>query len=335
MSLVAELNAMAREYFSPVVTDNFFRKRFLLNELWTNHKKTIKGGRSCVWDLEYEENPNYGSYTEFGEFKKEKRDKLTYATETWISNYLNIPLSKKRINQCQGDQQVVDYMAFEMKNAEKTLRKRYTFDLWAAGAAYAHNGEMVYPIKGMQKICAQDRIYGGIDSTTFAWWDAQYKTYGGTPTWGNLIDSSSAYYILTILGYLMTLVVDEGDYPDLIIVSEAPWEALQVVGGLQQQYVQGPGGSKSASANFQFGEMSFRDNIRIVYDPDCPAGEIYVLASEYLTLYTLAGETMDFTGFKDPGGGDTIEGAYLLTSVLACSNCRCQARAIGLPANAY
>ena len=330
ISLARATTALVRDHFHKPLTDNFFHKNFIMDLMWKN-KVTVKGGKGVQWDLEVDENPNFGTYAEHAKFLSIARDKVNYANDIWTDYYLNVPISKKRKRQCTGPEAYVNYVKTEIKNAEKTMRKRITADLYGNGVEYEHNGRTVIPVKGIPYIVGTDRSYGGINSTTDTYWDGQVDDYSSTPTWANLIDESSDYYIRKVLAKMYNKVYRDGEKPTVIILSEALYEALMHVEGEKQAY-QGVGGAKEITVQFE--GINFRNNVRCVYDPDCPAGEGYMLNEEYIYFYVLEGAAMESPEFLDMGG-DTIEGAFLLSCCVVISNCQRQGKMTGLPTSAY
>lgn len=336
-----EIDTCIRHVLLPKLVDNVFHHTYLLERMWRKHQVQT-GGQGFEQGLEYEKNPNIGTYTAYGEFRRVPKETITKARVDWKHYYAGIPFSHiQSLMNTGNDGKLIDLAASKMKGGQKSLRDRLCADLYCDGSAYqwpTGSGHVVEPMEGLKLICGEDRTYGGIDSTTETWWDAQYEAISGTPTWTNIVTSSDAAYLPLKMREMIHACNDGSDEVTLIIMGDVLWDALTFIAETKERFSKMRVGrgrvvekDNGETANMGFTALIF-DGVPVVCDKTyCPAGEIFFLNEDHLFMKTLAGASMDYVPRAQIPGSDAELATILLSTNLLCDNCARQGRQTGWP----
>jgi hypothetical protein len=131
--------------------------------------------------------------------------------------------------------------------------------------------------------------YGNIDRTTNTWWKSkQYAAGSVNPTRQN------------VLQYISGTVKNGAEVPTFGVCGFGTWTLLAQDYVGQEQYMITPGSGFDSDANGP--QAAFRAlmvaGVPIYPDPYCPEGTLYLLNSNYLSLYIHEQASFAFTGFE-------------------------------------
>ena len=131
--------------------------------------------------------------------------------------------------------------------------------------------------------------YGNIDRTTSPWWAAkEYAAGSVNPTRQN------------VLQYISGTVKNCAEVPSFGVCGFGTWTLLAQDYVGQEQYMITPGSGFDGDANGP--QAAFRAlmvaGVPIYPDPYCPEGTLYLLNSNYLSLYIHEQASFAFTGFE-------------------------------------
>ena len=131
--------------------------------------------------------------------------------------------------------------------------------------------------------------YGNINRTNNTWWKSkQYNAQSVNPTRQN------------VLQYISGTVKNGAEVPTFGVCGFGTWTLLAQDYVGQEQYVITPGSSFSDTADGP--QAAFRAlmvaGVPIYPDPYCPEGTLYLLNSNYLSLYIHDQGSFVFTGFE-------------------------------------
>ena len=133
--------------------------------------------------------------------------------------------------------------------------------------------------------------YGGINRVQNTFWKSTYVHGGGsvTPT-RNLM-----------LQYIAQTTKTTGEMPQIGILGFGTWTLLAQDFTPQERYTINPGDRLYASADF-VGHSSFQAldiaGIPFYADPYCPEGTLYIINTNYLSLFLHERAAFTFTGFE-------------------------------------
>jgi len=131
--------------------------------------------------------------------------------------------------------------------------------------------------------------YGNIDRSTYTWWQSkQYAAGSVNPTRQN------------VLQYISGTVKNGAEVPSFGVCGFGTWTLLAQDYVGQEQYVITPGSGFDSDANGP--QAAFRAlmvaGVPIYPDPYCPEGTLYLLNTNYLSLYIHDQGSFVFTGFE-------------------------------------
>lgn len=133
--------------------------------------------------------------------------------------------------------------------------------------------------------------YGGINRIQNRFWNSQYIHNAGnvTPT-RNLM-----------LQYIAQVTKQTGEMPQIGVMGFGLWTLLAQDFTPQERYMINPGDRLDASADF-VGHSSFQAldiaGIPFYADPYCPEGTLYIINTNYLSLFLHERAAFSFTGFE-------------------------------------
>ncbi|MBO0863563.1 MAG: phage major capsid protein [Mycobacterium sp.] len=168
-------------------------------------------------------------------------------------------------------------------------------------------------------------IYGGINRLANTFWKSTYVHNPGnvTPT-RNLM-----------LQYIAQVSKTTGEMPQIGIMGFGTWTLLAQDFTPQERYMINPGDRLDASADF-VGHSSFQAldiaGIPFYADPYCPEGTLYLLNTNYLSLFLHERAAFSFTGFESTLPNNQFGYISAILSLLELVNVKpkCHAKIDGL-----
>ena len=164
--------------------------------------------------------------------------------------------------------------------------------------------------------------YGNIDRSTYTWWQSkQYAAGSVNPTRQN------------VLQYISGTVKNGAEVPSFGVCGFGTWTLLAQDYVGQEQYVITPGSGFDADGNGP--QAAFRAlmvaGVPIYPDPYCPEGTLYLLNTNYLSLYIHDQGSFVFTGFEStlPNWQIGYVGAVLMIAELVSTKPKSMTKVTG------
>ena len=233
-----------------------------------------------------------------------------------------------------------------MRNAEKSLKDMFGDSLFNGDGATAPGTGEITALGGTKLktsgafyesgvdncIVGFDRSLGGIDSTTYTWWDANanhFKDGGASPsTWAqHLANTNGVSQIVQDMTQMYGSCTIDNDSPDLIVTSQVLMDAYE---SSLQSNKRFEGSSDLADAGFQ--TLRFK-GATVVVDSHVPAGQMYFLNTKYLDFKVHSKRNFAFEDFQKPVNQDAAVAKILWLGALTVSNCAKQGKITGLSDN--
>ncbi len=321
MPFIDTINTAIREIYMPQVTDNIFLSNPLL-ALLMKQSKAQNGGLQLRVPIEYvDEGNSQGSYSGYEVLNTEQPDILTTALYDWVQMYAAINISGRDEHMNTGTDGIIDLIETRMKNAEKRLKKVFTDDLFAAAGANASD-----EISSLNDIIAVDRSLGGIDSTTYTWWDGKTKA-NAAADYPELIAPTDTDYLIKDMANVYNQAADGADTPNLIITTDEVMEAYEHIVGEKGRW-------EGASTLADHGWTVFKyKGTQMVADKSCTTGVMYFLNTRYLFFKHHPKRNFSFEPFRKPVNQDTMVAFIFWMGQFVCSQPRRQGSLTSLPAS--
>src|SRR5215472_1470664 len=159
-------------------------------------------------------------------------------------------------------------------------------------------------------------IYGGINRTSNAFWKSTY-VHNGSPTTPtrNLM-----------LQYIAQVTKQTGEMPTLGIMGFGTWTLLAQDFTTQERYNVTPGSAfgadKKVEALFRALDVA---GVPFYADPYCPEGVLYLINTNYLSLYLHERAAFSFTGFESTLPNNQLGYIGAILSLLELVDVKCKA----------
>lgn len=294
------------------VSDNVSNHNALLNLMKRKGKiKSIAGGREIVQELEYAENGTYQRYSGYEALNTQASDVLTAAKYDWQQIALHVTASGRELRLNSGKDAMINLVKARTKNAKNTAANNMSIDIYS-------DGSLTNQIGGLANLIQTDGTgtVGGINSSTWTFWQNQYKEMSGT----DIAASPSAANAATMKSDMGTLwlSLNRGiDKPDLIVMTHDFYVLFET--GLQDQQRYSDADMAKAGFNtvkYKSANVLFDDNTNFATTGE----KAYFLNTDYLYLFQHKEAQWSTDEEKKPVNQDaTVVPLYWMGN-MCCSN---------------
>lgn len=253
------------------VADNVSENNALYRWLQKKGKvKSVSGGYEIIRPVDYANNQTYQRYSGYDTLNVQASDVLSAARYPWVQAAVHVTATGSELRMNAGKEQIIDLAEARLKNATSTAANYMSLDLYSSGALANQMGGLASIIQ-----TAGTGTVGGIDSSTWTFWQNKVREMAGTNAWTKA----------TIKGDMNALwlsLVRAAEKPDVIVSTHdfyaAYWESLQDL----QRFAS----ADSAAAGFQ--SLKYAGNCDVIFDSNtnfATTGErMYFLNTKYLEL---------------------------------------------------
>lgn len=254
------------------VSDNVSGNNALYRYLKRKGKiRTIDGGYEIVRPVDYAQNSSFQRYSGYDTLNVQASDVLSAAKYPWVQSAVHVVASGFELRTNAGRNQIIDLAEARLRNAIRTASNYMSLDIYSDGSSSNQMGGLASIIQ-----TAGTGTVGGINSSTYTFWQNKYSELSGTNSWSKS----------TIRGQMMTQYMSQvrgSDRPDLIVSThdfyQAFWDGLTDL----QRY----NDNKSDSVTSGFSALKFM-NADVIFDSNtnfATTGErMYFLNTEYLDI---------------------------------------------------
>jgi hypothetical protein len=269
-SIFTELVTTTLRAHPTEISDNVSQHNALYRRLKTNGKiKKLSGGYEIVRPLDYAENATYQRYSGYDALDIGASDVLSAAKFDWVQAAVHVTASGRELRMNSGKEQLIDLAAARTKNAMRTAANNMSLDLYSSGSLTNQMGGLGTIIQ-----TAGTGTVGGINSSTYTFWQNQFTEMSGTNAYGGIRADMMKLWLNCARG---------ADQTDLIVATQdlyqAFWESLTT----NQRYTSD---DKEATAGFNALRFQQAD---VIFDRQATnftsTGEkMYFINSDYLEL---------------------------------------------------
>jgi hypothetical protein len=293
-----QLTAITKKYYVPKMSDAIFQSNAFLDELSKKSKMMFDGGTSIVHPLAYATTTAADWYQGSDTLSTTDNEQITGADYSLKQIYANIAIKRSDELKNSGDAAVIDLLKQKTMLAQKTMSDKISTGLFNTGATATHIG-------GLRLIVDDDNTLGGIDQSSYSWWQA-----------GNL-DESTTTLSLAVMQTMYNNLTVGNDKPDLLVSGRTVFNLYYNLLQPQQRFV------NSNKADAGFTNLLFNGTTYIV-DSHCPALYMYALNLSYLHLVCHSQEWMRLTDFAEPWNQNVKLAKVYSMLAFTCDNVRMQ-----------
>lgn len=277
-------------YAAKTLQDQLFQADPLLGVLYAKNKKEryLKGGRFIEVPLMYGGNETGMSYAGLEVLDTSTSEGMGNALFPWRMYNIAITVAEEELLKNQGDAAVIDLLKGKIRQAELSARQDLTEMLYGDGTG---NGGK--DLLGLQAIVGAGTL-AGIDASAYTWWASQADTSSVAVatdwmrTMVNNVRGSGAS------GEIAGAGVGKVDF---IVTTQALFEAYE---GLIEPHLRQ---QDTKMGQLGFDALKFK-GAEMTWSDECPAGAMYFLSTEYMSLKCHPDRDFKNTPFQTPTNQD-------------------------------
>lgn len=315
-TVFTELVATTWRNHAKDVKDNVSRNNALYNRMTTKGQTRVEdGGLTIAQPLDYNANGTYQRYSGYDVLNVQQSDVITAAEFQWRQIAMNVVASGLELRTNSGSNAIVKLAKARIKNAMRTFKNNFSYDLYA-------DGTLPNQIGGLQALVADagTGTIGGIDSTAWSFWQNAVQSAAAPIQGGGAVTVSATTIETGIMLPLWLNQVRGDDKPDLIVASNdwfSFFEASQVAIKRYTSADEAQGGF--TSLKYKTADVIFDGGSGI------PNAHMYFLNTDYLELVVHKDANLSVQDDMKPYNQDATVIPVLWMGNMVCSNRRLQA----------
>ena len=268
-SVFTEMVTTTDRNWSTKVTDNVSDHNDLLRRMKKKGKiVTEDGGYEIARPIEYAENGTYQRYSGYEQLNTEASDVLTTVKYEWQQVALHVVSSGREIRMNMGSKErMVNLVKARKDNALRTAANQFSIDVYSDGALSNQIGGLAHIVQ-----TAGTGTVGGINSSTFTFWQNQAREITGT-------DAYTSTTFKNEMGKLWLPLNRGADKPDFIPMSHDFYSVFEAGIEDRARYTDAASATEGkVSLKYKSADVFFDDNTNF----STTAEKAYFLNTDYL-----------------------------------------------------
>jgi hypothetical protein len=296
------------------LVDNVSDNNALLRLLKEKGKiETESGGHEIARPLEYAENSTYTRYSGYDTLSVQASDVISAAKFDWAQAAIHVSASGRELRMNNGPEAMIKLVKARIKNAMNTAANNLSVDLYSDGALSNQIGGLAHIVQN-----AGTGTVGGINSSTYPFWQNQVTEMAGTNTW-------SKSTIKGEMNKLWLKCVRGKDKPDLIVASHDIYSAYEESLQDLQRYAD----ARTAAAGFE--SLKYK-TANVIFDDNTNFGTTaetaFFLNTDFLYLVQHPEAQWTQDDEKKPLNQDAVVVPMYWMGQLVCTNRALQGKLI-------
>ena len=314
-SVFTELVATTWRNHASDVKDNISRNNALYARLVSSGQIRLEdGGLTIAQPLDYNSNGTYQRYSGYDILNIQQSDVITAAEYQWRQIALNVVASGLELRTNGGGNAIVKLAKARIKNAMRTFKNNFSYDLYA-------DGTLPNQIGGLQSLVADagTGVVGGIDSTTWPFWANAVQSAAAPIQGGGAVVPSSTTIEANLMLPLWLNQVRGDDKPNLIISSNDYFTFYEGAQVAIKRY------TSAGDVNGGFTSLKYK-SADVIFDggSGIPAAHMYFLNTDYMDLVVHKDANLTMPEDLKPYNQDSVVMPVLWMGNLICTNRRLQ-----------
>ena len=277
-----ELTYVTRRAFTPKMVVQIYNSTPLMAALIANSQTASGGVSSVTVPVQGSQfvNAQWSDYS--GSFAQPSVQQGAYNAEFNLKLLVSPVPFLGMEGAVQQDYAIIPLIEARMNDATNVMMDAMATSLYT-------NSTNTQQFTGLPIAVDSSGTYGGIDRSTYSWWQSKdYAAGSVNPTRQN------------VLQYISGTVKNCAEVPTFGVCGFGTWTLLAQDYVGQEQYMITPGSGFDGDANGP--QAAFRAlmvaGVPIYPDPYCPEGTLYLLNTNYMSLYIHEQASFAFTGFE-------------------------------------
>lgn len=220
----------------------------------------VSGGEKLEQPLVYAKTTNVDSYFGGSALNYGTQEQITKAQFDWCQMYGDVTVTDLELAKCSGPEAL-----FNLVTAKTAITKQSIYEEMVSQIYSDGTGNSGYDIDGLLAAIATGS-YGGIEET---WWQAK-------------VSSTAAVISLDIVRSLIRDCSKGNDRPTIAVTTEDLYEKLEsLMDAKTAWFTMEKQHPVLYAYNFEHIMVS---GVPVIFDPNCPSGNLFVLDTKYLRL---------------------------------------------------
>lgn len=293
------------------IKDNVSNNNALLARIYKKgNVRHEDGGLTIACPLDYAENGTYQRYSGYDTLNVAASDVITAAEFPWRQIALNVVASGRELRINSGDSRIINLAKSRLKNAIRTFKNNFSEDMYS-------DGSLSNQINGLQALVANagTGTVGGIDASTWAFWENQVQSAAAPIQGGGTVTVSATTIETQMMLPLWLALVRGDDKPDLIVADNnyfTFYEASQV--SIKRHTDAGPATGGFPSLKYKSADVIFDGGSGI------PDNCMYFLNTDYLELVVHSDADLEMPEDLRPYNQDAVVMPVIWMGNLTVSN---------------
>lgn len=311
------ITSIARHFIMPQITDQIYGSNVLLYRLMKGNKRMVQGGTHIEVPLLYKRWTTGGAYSGYDVFDTTPHDTVRNATFNWKQHQVTWSVDGLTMLKADSPLAIANFLTLQSQQAYMEMAENLANGLFGDGIGTLTSAKDIDGLAGLVGTGSSigNQNYGGLDRTTYTWWDSSVTGISSTQTMSN--------------ANLMTAFTGAsrgGQSPTLIVSGQDQWNRFWALEGSQVNYDRNPVGYDSLLKSAGFTNLLF-NNVPWVADSHvtqnvvgASTSRVYMLNENF--LHWIVSPRADFylKPFQEPHNQDAMVASLLWAGNLVCSD---------------
>lgn len=318
---VNTVNSISRRFIIKQVVDNVYNSNILTFRLLARNKKVFEGGFQIEVPIAWSHFAAGGYYSGFDLLDVTPSDTIKNAAFDFKMAEVPVSVDGATLIRVNSPEAVVNFLGQYFAQAESELADILGIGVFSDAVS---NPKVIDGIQGAIDNGAVAATYGGLSRAANAFWNAQVAAAVAPLTFPQL---QQVFGNTTMGGRRPTLLV--GTQPIYNIIWALSTGVNSTSGVPGQAFPVQAGGEDVQLAQAGFSNILF-NGVPLVVDSHCPAGNLFLINEEYLSLYVNPNRDFFLRDFDAPVNQDAYTSLVLWAGNLVCSNVLRQGKLTGI-----
>ena len=318
---VNTVNAISRRFIMKQVTDNVYNSNILTFRLIARNKKVFEGGFQIEVPIAWSHFAAGGFYSGFDLLDVTPSDTIKNAAFDFKQAEVAVSVDGATLIRVNSPEAVVNFLGQYFAQAESELA-----DILGIGvfSNVVSNPKSIDGIQGAVDNGSIAATYGGLSRAANTFWNSQIAAAVAPLTFPQV---QQIFGNCTMGGRRPTILITTQAIYNIIWALSTGVNSVSGVPG--QAFPAQAGGEDVQLAQAGFSNIVF-NGVPIAVDSHCPAGNLFLLNEEYMTLYVNPNRDFYLRDFDAPVNQDAYTSLVLWAGNLIFSNVLRQGKLTGI-----
>ncbi len=262
--------------YSPKISNELARNEGIVAVFGARKRIDIITGERAIETLDVSENSNFAARSHLADVPTARQNTRRQAKYAWATVDGSVTVNDIEQAMNAGPEQIYKLMSVEVKNAKNTIIRIIANQLRQQSPTSV-DPESIRTIIEDNAKASQSNVIGGIDRAVDAFWRNEYTN--------DSIDISTSAGFITLLEFMLQSVAKGAgsiDKPDFGLTTGTLFAGLG-------------GGQGDANRRFKSDEKTLKlgfsnivvDSATIISDPQLPAGDLFLINTNFMNLKVL------------------------------------------------